>query len=349
MTHLDLFSGIGGFAYAADQVWDNVEHIFVEYDPFCQQVLKKHWPEAPIHGDIRQFNSDTFRAGRTGSLRQTKGRDRLRGRDRPAEKPFILTGGFPCQPFSTAGLRRGTADDRHLWPEMLRIIQFAKPTWVIAENVRGITNWNDGVVFEQVCTDLEAAGYEVQPFIIPAVAVNAPHRRDRVWFIAHTVDDRSGGTQPRSTATEGRLPQEHRSQHGTTREPERTDSNRYDHQPAANAPGQQHSGGLGLERQPHQEDSEPRSPDQDAPYPASSGLEGGTSSVKEQTLDGRTSRGWDTDWLEVAAELCRLDDGLPVGLGGFELSKSQHRKEQLKAYGNAIVPQVAVEIMRSLG
>src|SRR4029077_4695613 len=93
--------------------------------------------------------------------------------------------GFPCQPFSAAGKRRGTEDDRHLWPEMFRIIQTFKPTWIVAENVRGLATWNNGLVLEQVCTDLEGQGYEVQPFIIPAVAVNAPHRRDRIWFVAY--------------------------------------------------------------------------------------------------------------------------------------------------------------------
>lgn len=163
MKHLDLFSGIGGFAYAADQVWDNVEHVFCDNDKFCQQVITKHWPEAKQYNDIQEITE---------------------------EQADIITGGFPCQPFSQAGLRRGTADDRYLWPEMLRVIQLAQPAWVIAENVRGLLSHLDGMVLEQVCLDLEAAGYEVQPLIIPAAAVNAPHRRDRIWFVAYSLDKR---------------------------------------------------------------------------------------------------------------------------------------------------------------
>ena len=102
----------------------------------------------------------------------------------------IISGGFPCQPFSMAGKRKGTEDERYLWHEMLRAIQEIKPKFVIAENVFGITNIDGGMVFEQVCLDLEAEGYEVQPFIIPAAAKNAPHRRDRVWFVAYSSSNR---------------------------------------------------------------------------------------------------------------------------------------------------------------
>lgn len=187
MRHLDLFSGIGGFSIASDKVFGNVGHEFVEYDPFCQAVLKKHWPNSQIHGDIRQFITDTER-------------ERLERRSVQSELHestentgcSILTGGFPCQPFSHAGRRKGTADDRYLWPEMFRVIQLYKPTWVIAENVRGLVTWNEGMVLEQVCLDLESEGYEVQPLIIPAVAVNAPHRRDRIWIIGHARCEHGG-------------------------------------------------------------------------------------------------------------------------------------------------------------
>lgn len=120
-----------------------------------------------------------------------------RARSDENETLTILTGGFPCQPFSHAVRRKGTADDRYQWPNMFRVIQNVKPDWVIAENVRGLITWNEGMVFEQVCTDLESEGYEVQPFIIPACAVNAPHRRDRVWIIAHRTDSRAKGLQKR--------------------------------------------------------------------------------------------------------------------------------------------------------
>ena len=159
MRHLDLFSGIGGFALAADWVWGDEHEIvsFVEIDPFCQKVLKKHWPDVPIHGDIKTFE--------------------------PTKTTInLLTGGFPCQPYSTAGKRRGKNDDRALWPYMLEIIQRIQPTWIIGENVAGIISMD----FFKMLSDLENCKFEVQSFIIPACAVNAPHRRDRVWILAHS-------------------------------------------------------------------------------------------------------------------------------------------------------------------
>lgn len=273
MTHLDLFSGIGGFAYAADQVWENMNHVFCDNDRFCQQVLKKHWPEAKIYGNIKEINTNPFSTRLERSKQQTTRHDRQLNPEQCHKTPFLLTGGFPCQPFSAAGLRRGTADERHLWPEMLRVIRLTHPTWIIAENVRGILTWNDGLQFEQVCLDLEAESYEVQTFIIPAVGVNAPHRRDRVWFVAHA-----------------------RRLRGSARS----------------------SPGLRPKRQ-----------------------------VSEQSNRFKSSA-WKREWHEVAAEFCSVDDGLSVELGEFKLSKAQHRKEQLKAYGNAIVPAVAIEIMRAI-
>jgi len=161
MRHVSLFTGIGGFELAAQRVWgDEWEPVlFCEMDKYCQKVLKKHWPDVPIVEDVRD-------------VKKTEGAIDL------------LTGGFPCQPFSAAGKRDGRSDNRHLWPEMLRVIRAFKPAWVVAENVRGILSIEDGMVFEQVCLDLEDTGYEVQPLVIPAVAVDAHHRRDRVWFVA---------------------------------------------------------------------------------------------------------------------------------------------------------------------
>lgn len=299
MTHLDLFSGIGGFAYAADQVWDDVTHIFCDNDPFCQKVLAKHWPESEIYGDIRQLTADS-----NGEWQSQSKRVKPKSGEWLGDGIDLVTGGFPCQPFSAAGLRRGTADDRHLWPEMLRVIRLAKPKWVIAENVRGILTWNEGMVFEEVCTDLEAAGYEVQPFIIPAVAVNAPHRRDRVWFVAKLIDTAGNGLPRSGNSTPAKQ----------SRRPKAKPDTADKHAANANQHGFQKS----------------RSEQQ----------AGGDRQFDEAT--------WDADWSALAAELCSVDDGLPVELDGFKLTKSQHRKEQIKAYGNAIVPQVAIEIMKGM-
>lgn len=161
MTHASLFSGIGGFDLAAEWMgWQNVFNC--EIDPFCRKVLAYHFPEAKQYEDVKTTDFTIHR----GHI-------------------DVLTGGFPCQPFSLAGKRKGSDDNRYLWPEMLRAIREIQPRWVVGENVFGIVNWSDGMVFEQVQSDLENEGYEVQPYIIPACAVDAPHRRDRVWFVAH--------------------------------------------------------------------------------------------------------------------------------------------------------------------
>lgn len=168
MKHIGLFEGIGGFSLAAREIgWETLA--WCEWNEFGQKILKYYLPEAEEFGDITKTDFTKY-----------------------ANKIDILTGGFPCQPYSAAGKRLGTEDNRHLWPEMLRAIREIQPRWVVGENVRGLTNWNGGVVFDEVQADLEAAGYEVLPFLLPACAVNAPHRRDRIWFIANSISKRTG-------------------------------------------------------------------------------------------------------------------------------------------------------------
>ncbi len=162
MTHGSLFSGIGGFDLAADWMgWENKFHC--EWNEFGQKVLHYYWPNAELFTDITKSDFTKY-----------------------ANQIDILTGGFPCQPYSMAGKRLGKEDDRHLWPEMLRVIREVKPSWVVGENVLGLVNWNGGLVFHEVQTDLEAEGYEVWPYVLPACSVNSPQKRDRVWFIAHS-------------------------------------------------------------------------------------------------------------------------------------------------------------------
>jgi DNA (cytosine-5)-methyltransferase 1 len=159
MKVIDLFSGIGGFSLGLESAGAFETIQFVENEPWCQKILAKNFPGVSIAGDIREYEG---------------------------QRADVVVGGFPCQPFSVAGKRKGTRDDRHLWPEMLRVIKASKPRWVIGENVRNLTSIQDGMVFEQVCTDLEEQGYEVQSFVIPASAVNAPHQRYRVWIVAYS-------------------------------------------------------------------------------------------------------------------------------------------------------------------
>jgi len=161
MKHIGLFEGIGGFSLAARWAgWETIA--WCEWNEFGQRVLRHHFPEAIGHGDITKTDFTPY-----------------------ADTIDILTGGFPCQPYSLAGKRKGKDDERHLWPEMLRAIREIRPRWVVGENVFGLVNWSGGLVFHEVQTDLEAAGYEVWPYVLPAAAVNAPHRRDRIWFVAY--------------------------------------------------------------------------------------------------------------------------------------------------------------------
>ena len=157
-THIDLFSGIGGFALAAR--WAGVETVaFCEIEKYAQRVLRKNFPGIRILEDVRSFPATEFR------------------------QPWLLTGGYPCQPFSQAGKRRGTEDDRHLWPEMFRIIRSSRPVWVLCENVAGHISMG----LDEVISDLEGEEYSVQSFVIPALSVDAKHRRDRVWIVANNM------------------------------------------------------------------------------------------------------------------------------------------------------------------
>jgi len=160
---LDLFSGIGGFAVAAQWVWGSSLDIaaFCEIEEFPRKVLRKNFPGVPIEKDIKEMNGYDYR---------------------PID---LLTGGFPCQPFSQAGKQKGAADDRHLWPEMLRIIEEVTPRYILGENVPGIKNME----LDNIITDLEDRGYTTEQYIIPAAAIGAPHRRDRIWILGYAASN----------------------------------------------------------------------------------------------------------------------------------------------------------------
>jgi DNA-cytosine methyltransferase len=161
MRHGSLFSGIGGFDLAAE--WMGWENIFqCEIEEYCNKVLKQHWPNVKRYGDIKTTDFSIHRG-----------------------KIDVVTGGFPCQPFSKAGKRNGTEDSRYLWPEMYRAIKEIQPSWIVGENVYGLLSWTKGLAFQQIKSDLEAEGYEIAPpFVLPAYSVGAFHNRDRVWFVA---------------------------------------------------------------------------------------------------------------------------------------------------------------------
>ncbi|MMZ52775.1 putative BsuMI modification methylase subunit YdiP [compost metagenome] len=166
MRMLDLFSGIGGISLAAD--WAGIETVaFCEIEPFPQKVLRKNWPGIPIFEDVTKLSKQTLTEA--GVIDDDHSID-------------IICGGYPCQPFSNAGKRQGQADDRHLWPEMFRLVRELRPTWVVGENVAG----HISLGLDDVLADLESEGYQARAFVLPATAVGAPHRRERVFIVAHS-------------------------------------------------------------------------------------------------------------------------------------------------------------------
>ena len=189
---LDLFSGIGGFSLGLESTEEFETIAFVEKDKFCQKVLKKHWPNIKIEEDIRNVKGEKYEAD-------------------------VITGGFPCQPFSVAGKRKGRDDDRYLWDETIRVVRECKPRWFIGENVEGLVNIDNGMVLRQVQTDLEKEGFEVQCFVIPASGIGAWHQRKRIWIVAYSNSNRHISKIRVSNAEEKRLPVQDRQKDSTTR------------------------------------------------------------------------------------------------------------------------------------
>ncbi len=290
MNHGSLFSGIGGFDLASEWMgWNNVFHC--EWNEFGQKVLKYYWPKSISYGDITKTDFTIHR----GTI-------------------DILTGGFPCQPYSTAGKRLGKEDDRHLWPEMLRAIREIQPTWVVGENVRGLVNWNGGLVFDEVQTDLETEGYEVTPFLLPACAVNAPHRRDRIWFVAHSIDNRHKARREKETK-EDRIQGVGRKEVVTGKldgaDFSWDDPNTHNKR----LQGGQDNGSIGKR---------------------------GEKWNKQPTRCIRSR--WEN--FPTQSPICSRNDGFSSRLDGITFSK--WRNESIKGAGNAIVPQVALQIFKSI-
>lgn len=273
--HLDLFSGIGGFALACRMV-GGIETVgFCERELYAQRVLKKHWPDVPICNDIHELKGTDY-----GPI-------------------DLITGGFPCQPYSLAGERRGNEDDRALWPEMLRVIRKARPRWVLGENVPGIIT----LALDGVLADLEGEGYACETLCIPACGVDAWHRRDRVWIVAHeSARPNEGAESLADTAKRediGREPRDVEEASGC--------------RPCGNASA--HAGGKAVS-------------DDDGPR-----LEG---EVPARACAGKSGLpGERCEWLSEPA-VGRVAHGIPG------------RVDRLRGLGNAIVPQVAAEIIAAM-
>lgn len=363
MIHIGLFEGIGGFSLAATQMgWETL--ITCEINPFGQRVLKYYWPNAYHHDDIKTLNYGTINNELSNRFGAGWRNDDI-----------IITGGFPCQPYSLAGKRLGTADDRHLWPEMLRIIRDVQPTWVVGENVFGLINWNGGLVFDEVQTDLEAEGYEVQPYVLPAASVNAPHKRDRVWFVAHRAN-----TGPKKVQQRG--------ENGICGHRTAPDSCLHGHELLGSGQDrstQEQSKGDIEKRKRIRDDirgtceqrvtsnSESqqsewmRFDERESCQPKQGELRGSccegitesnvtyTDSRRQSSKEHRekesrwiTEKSISNDWenFPTQSPVCIGDDGLSSRL--VDITFPRWRNESIKAMGNAIVPQVVLQIFKTI-
>ena len=291
LRHVDLCSGIGGFALGFQWAGLSVPVLFCDKDQFCQRVLAKHWPDVPIAGDVEEL-----------SLAPT----------RFVPDCDILTAGYPCQAFSLAGKRKGEADDRHIWPFIAEIVAQKRPTWCVFENVYGHLNMG----LDKVLFDLEAQNYSSRTFIVPACGVDAPHKRDRLWIIAHTNSqgepdvtrpDRKGKRLGEHTILENT-----RHRRGRNQRPTET--------------------GQDTSREWSADPSEAGRPSEQPTslaYSDSTGFEQQWRSVPAPQKHKATQcRG---RW-EPEPRICRVAHGIP------------NRVHRLRALGNAIVPQIAQQI-----
>ncbi len=279
MKLLDLFSGIGGFSLAAE--WAGIETVaFCEIDKYAQKILKKNFPDIPIFPDINKLN----RGDIDGTV-------------------DIISGGFPCQPFSVAGKKKGTKDNRDLWPQMLRIIKEFKPSWVIGENVANFVS----MAFQRTKTNLESEGYEVQPFIIPACAVNAPHRRDRVWIVGYSKHNGSLAAK------------EQRGIDKTSNNDKERESDPIKFKGTSRPRNNETMADTERIRQPRQ---------RKFIRPLYK-----KKNTNEETNRSNNSRKRDPNWWEFEPDVGRVAHGV------------SNRVDRLKGLGNAIVPQVAYQIL----
>lgn len=325
MRHGSLFSGIGGFDLAAEWMgWENMFHC--EWNEFGQKVLKYYWPNAESFTDITKTDFTKY-----------------------ANQIDILTGGFPCQPYSQAGKRLGKEDDRHLWPEMLRAIREVKPSWVVGENVYGLVNWNGGLVFHEVQADLEAEGYEVWPFLLPAVSVNAPHRRDRIWFVAYCNNNGFYATKNRQGLGK-------RNDYNTARKNKTIKFERCSKQKSKIITN---SNGNGLNQCNSNNEVNTSKGRIDALSNISKSNGNGyvtdTNGIRLRNKNNRIGKSkfisknnkrnnWKT--FPTVSPICNGDDGLSNRLDFITFPK--WRNESIKAGGNAIVPQVVYQIFKAI-
>ena len=296
LTHLDLFSGIGGFALAARMVGRIETVAFCEREAYAQRVIKKHWPDVPICDDIHTLKGNDY-----GPI-------------------DLVTGGFPCQPYSLAGERRGNDDDRALWPQMLRVIREARPTWVIGENVPGIIS----LALDGVLADLESAGYACETFALPACAVDAKHRRNRVWIVGYSERPER---RPKCSACEGLARQDCLSQWEESPSGARIPS-----QTMAQSNGISGRAGTGRQNRQEARYNGQNVPNANDRQHKASGPQGNQWHMENRN---GAAHGLRRDWCPEP-DVGRVAHGIPA------------RVDRLKGLGNAIVPQVAAALLSKI-
>jgi DNA-cytosine methyltransferase len=303
MNHGSLFSGIGGFDLAAQ--WMGWENVFqVEWDKYCQKVLAKNFPQTKRYGDIKEFDGTKYR-GRID----------------------IISGGFPCQPFSVAGKQKGKRDDRYLWPEMLRVIREIQPAFVVGENVPGIIKME----LENICLALESEGYEVQPFIIPSASIGAWDKRERVWIIAYNHSFRCSNEQKENGQSISNSIGFNKTQKQAGREQQCR-------------PLQSNTITTNIKVSIGKQPRNTRS--------GRNGCSNGNSDIDCKSLQGHSGyestkrqkdeirrngqANWLRDWIEVASELCRSNARVP------------NRMDRIKSLGNSVNPYVVYQIFKAI-
>jgi DNA (cytosine-5)-methyltransferase 1 len=342
MTHGSLFSGIGGFDLAAEWMgWENKFHC--EWNPFGQKVLKHYWPDAELFTDITKSNFTKY----AGTI-------------------DIISGGFPCQPYSAAGKRKGKEDERHLWPYMLDTIKSVRPRWVVGENVLGLVNWSNGLVFHEVQADLEAAGYEVWPYVLAAASVGAPHRRDRIWFVAYSksagAGQNIGGLRGMFNGCDQRKEDESLAAHaglfGQAKSRKRTMGVEQLHESGDAADTDHTRVGIRMrterngEKENNGRDGQPFAKHREN---GSNGDATDTNGIRqrrqsdgfgETKFNGQNCKRNDWSNFPTQSPICGRDDGIPDRLDGITFPK--WRNESIKAYGNAVCPQVVHQIFKAI-
>jgi DNA (cytosine-5)-methyltransferase 1 len=324
---LDLFSGIGGFSYGLESTNGFETIAFCEKDKFCQKVLKKHWNDIKIYEDVRNIKGSTIKAD-------------------------VITGGFPCQPFSVAGKQRGTDDDRYLWDETLRVITETKPKWFVGENVDGLVNIQEGKVLQQIQKDLEAESFQVQCVIIPASGIGAWHQRKRVWIIGYSDSNANAKEKQSSNGPENSFSKEHRSKDSSIQFSGGTTNNSLSNSVSIKLDGCSNASRVCETEQQRLDSNEKRNwneirskaercSEQDLQHPNNQRCEEPNISKEPNgqiIIDRKHDQGRNAEtWWQTQSKLC----GVPNGISS-ELDKD--RTNRIKSLGNSIVPEIAKEI-----